>query len=415
MPNSHNPRGVKASAKGLKQLAQAKADGRDDDGKPLTYERIALAAGVNDRTVRRFMKGAAVDTDTAYPVCKVLKVDPDEILKPSQEWTVPGHCGKKGANPFNYGSPVEPDRFYGRWSARSDIKNRIGAKTAQSINIVGLRRMGKTSLLHYVQKRIHEFCLPEQKPLVVSLDFQNPKFHSPQGIIEGVRREIKDATKQLLWTCEENNDAFAIEDGLMNLRNQGYRLIVMIDEFEGIAKRLETFQDWGEDWRAKTNAGLLTLVMATKRPLNEIYEPLQLTSPFHNIFSTTVLGAMAPEEWQPLVKDGVETQVSDDVLSWIGRLAGGWPFLVQMAASLLWQYSGDLEKAESEFRIQAKPHFQSWWDSLSNGERVTLKVVVKQQIPHSAMLERFQRYGLVTAEQDYFSCIFADWIRAQRP
>lgn len=414
MPKSRKPRSVKASPDGIEKLNQAKGASQNDEDKRLTIPKIAERAKLGEKTVGNFLRGEPVEPATASEICKVLDLDLKEILEPPQAESILDGLGQKGPNPFNYGSPVEPDRFYGRRSARSDIKNRIGAKTAQSINIVGLRRMGKTSLLRYVQKRVDEFCLPEQKPLVVSLDFQDRRFHTPEGITEGLRRGIQRQYGKALWERDDNKDAYAVEDGLMELRDQGYRLIVMIDEFEGIAKRLEVFQDWGEDWRAKANAGLLTLVMATKRPLNEIYEPLQMTSPFHNIFSTTVLGAMEPEEWQPLVKDGVEAQVSAEVLSWIDRWAGGWPFLVQMAASLLWQYGGDLAKAESEFRLQAKPHFQSWWTGLSDGERVTLQAIGKQPIPHSAMLEHCQRYGLVTAEPDYFSCIFADWMREQR-
>ena len=49
----------------------------------------------------------------------------------------------QGINPFEYGNPISPDRFYGRESAKRDIKNRIGAISAQPINIVGVWRSGK--------------------------------------------------------------------------------------------------------------------------------------------------------------------------------------------------------------------------------------------------------------------------------
>lgn len=335
------------------------------------------------------------------------KVEVQKSLLPSSRHT---------SNPFNYGSPIDPDRFYGRWQARSDIKNRIGARTAQSINIVGLRRMGKTSLLRYVRERINEFCLPEQKPLVVSLDFQDRRFHTPEGITEGLRRGIQRQYGKSFWEREENEDPHAVEDGLMALRVQGHRLIVMIDEFEGVAQRLEVFQDWGEDWRAKTSAGLLTLVIATKQTLNEIYEPLQLTSPFHNIFSATVLGAMENSVWQQLVEDGFETQTTDFILEWVEDLTGGWPFLVQMAASLFWQH-GSLEKAESEFCVQTEHFFPLWWAGLSNDERVALQTVVStnQVDVKPATLARLQRYGWITVAQRCFSSIFANWIRAQKP
>lgn len=41
MSQTRKPRSVPATEDGLKKLQQAKADGRNDDGKPLTYERIA--------------------------------------------------------------------------------------------------------------------------------------------------------------------------------------------------------------------------------------------------------------------------------------------------------------------------------------------------------------------------------------
>jgi hypothetical protein len=76
------------------------------------------------------------------------------------------------ANPFEYGPPVPPDRFYGRHRAIADVKNRIGARSAQCINIVGMRRNGKSSLLRYIRERTEVFCQPEQKPLIVTLDLQ---------------------------------------------------------------------------------------------------------------------------------------------------------------------------------------------------------------------------------------------------
>jgi hypothetical protein len=80
----------------------------------------------------------------------------------------------------------------------------------------------------------------------------------------------------------------------------------MLDEFEAIASRLEQFQGWGEDWRfsereaSPTKAstqGLFSLVVASKRPISEMYQGLGLTSPFGNIFSTTILDGLEREAW----------------------------------------------------------------------------------------------------------------------
>jgi hypothetical protein len=53
MSQTRKPRGVRATREGLQKLQQAKATGRDEDGKALTYERIAERARV-DPTFRPF-------------------------------------------------------------------------------------------------------------------------------------------------------------------------------------------------------------------------------------------------------------------------------------------------------------------------------------------------------------------------
>jgi hypothetical protein len=114
------------------------------------------------------------------------------------------------ANPFEYGLPVPPERFYGRNQQRADIKNSIGGISAQCISIIGLRRNGKTSLLRYVQERVHEFCPMQTLPLVTYLDFQNASFHTPDGVIEGLRRSIEKVLGSSPWHQYENSNNFAV-------------------------------------------------------------------------------------------------------------------------------------------------------------------------------------------------------------
>ncbi len=323
------------------------------------------------------------------------------------------------ANPFEYGPPVPPERFYGRQKAIADVKNRIGAISSQCINIVGMRRNGKSSLLRYIRERTEVFCHIEQKPLIVTLDLQDKKFHTPEGILEGLRRGITKVTGTEPWLRNANDDPFEVEDGLHALCDRGYRLIVMLDEFERIGARLEEFQDWGEDWRAKASAGLLALVIASIRPLGEIYNPLGLTSPFGNIFSTTILGALEEEAWQQLVRDGFSqggnTEALPEILQWIDDLAGGLPFYTQMAASLLWQY-GDRTQAQSEFIFQATPRFRDLWNDLTQSEQQILTNVVNgvsASLQSPAVVDTLKRHGVLRSDGRLFSSAFAEFVREQ--
>ena len=345
---------------------------------------------------------------------QVIKEKFPDIFQQNQQF----HQQKpKGENPFEYGSPVLPERFYGRKREILEIKNRIGAISPQCINLVGLRRNGKSSLLRYIKERINEFCSPAQKPLVVTLDLTNRNFHTPEGIIEGLRREIHKLTGNFPWSKEDNEDGFAVEDGLQELLHEGYRLIILLDEFEAIAskkERLELFQDWGEDWRSKASAGLLTMVIASKRPLTEVYESLSLGSPFSNIFSTTILGALEEEAYQGIIQKGFTPNSA--LLEWVDEIAGGLPYYVQMAGAMLWQYENQ-EIAKNEFIFQAQPRFEELWKDLTEVERLALRYQlggVNLPSPAPAIVDRLQRHGLLRKNGVLFSSVFAEFVTSQR-
>jgi AraC-like DNA-binding protein len=95
MSQNRKPRGIYATENGHLKLQEAKAADRDEDGQPLTFERIALKAGVNERTVRRLFNKDGVDRDSGFAICKALGLEPTKILElnpPSEE---PDRIGQK--------------------------------------------------------------------------------------------------------------------------------------------------------------------------------------------------------------------------------------------------------------------------------------------------------------------------------
>jgi hypothetical protein len=284
-----------------------------------------------------------------------------------------------------------------------------------------MRRNGKTSLLRYIRERTEKFFQPQQKPLIVTLDLQSPKFHTPEGIIDGLRRGILKQTGTEPWRQDVNDDPFEVEDGFIWLRDQGYRLIVILDEFEGIIRRLELFQEWGEDWRAKASAGMLAMVIASKRPLSEDWKTRFPTSSFPNIFNKVVgAGALEEEYWHDLVKDGFIQSgemdvVPDRLIDWIDELTGGLPFYVKMAASMFWQY-GDYEQAQTEFIYQATPRFEELWADLTASERQIMKNAGGETSIQSnpVVVDDLERQGLLRSDGRLFSSAFAEFVRNQR-
>jgi Trypsin-like peptidase domain len=382
-------------------------------GSPLLNQRTGKVCGILNisRNPNMDLGGRAV------PVT-IIFAHFSELEKLNQRFHQ-NNLKKTGINPFDYGTPVSPKRFYGRKQAILEVKSRIGAIASQSINIVGMRRNGKTSLLRLIRERTEMFCQPQQKPLIVTLDLQSPKFYTPEGIIEGLRREIFKVTGTKPWRHDVNDDPYEVEDGLILLREQGYRLILILDEFEEIIKRLEVFQEWGEYWRAQISAGMLAMVIASKRPLSEDWKTICPTSKFPNIFNAILLGALEQESWHNLVKDGFIQSGEMDVvphrlIDWIDELAGGLPFYVKMAASMFWQY-GDYEQAQTEFIYQATPRFEELWSDLTASECQIMKNAAGNiSIQSNAVVYDLKRHGLLRSNGELFSSAFAEFVRNQR-
>jgi transcriptional regulator with XRE-family HTH domain len=406
-------RGIILATEGQALLKDALSGMRDENGRKWTLSRLGAESGVHEKTVSRLINGSkSVDEGTARAIAQVLKVSFQD-LEPfiEQAEVEPDTIGTLNENPFTFGLPVNADRFYGRQQTIADLRSRIGAKSPQCVNLVGLRRSGKSSMLRYVQAKPEVFFAAGQNPLIVNLDLQDARYHSPIGLLEGLRNGIMAVVGEAPWSEMENADPFVVEDGLEQLRDRGFRLIVMLDELEAIGRRLSEFEDWGEDWRSKASAGLFALVIATKRPLGEVYSSLGLTSPFDNIFSKTMLGALATEDWRQLVRDGLPG-IDDAALAWIDRMAGGWALYVQMAAAMVWQF-GDLEEAEREFRFQADDRFRELWKDLGAEQSVlrTLVQTGRPIDPTKGLGDRLVRYGVVRSDGQSFSEAFGDWIR----
>jgi transcriptional regulator with XRE-family HTH domain len=404
-------RGVLASSDGIQKLKSAQAGRRNTDGRIWTLRDIAIESGIEERTVGRFLRREArVDEKTARSICEVLGVTYEEAIDLQSSEIEEDRTGQISGNPFIYGDPVPPEKFYGRQAARLDVKNRIGAIMPQSINIVGFSGMGKTSLLNYIKARPMEFIANDRKPMIINLDLGNTgRFSSPADVLEGLRRGImREQNGQEPWSQDENDNSWAVEDGLERLKNRGVLLVVILDEFDMLAPRLDQFQLWGSDWRSKASIQrLFSLVVASKRPISEIYKSLEKDSPFDNMFSLTILSVLERDSWQKLVQEGfIESKVSKSILDLIDDLTGGFPLYVQMIGALLRQEQ-ELKQVEKTFAIQSEQRLWRLWKDLNKQE----KIVVQNLDDDIAVINRLKQYGIVRTDGKLFSRVFMELVR----
>jgi hypothetical protein len=408
-------RGVLATELGLAVLNDALARTESDlSNKCWNQTELAGKAKVSDRTVRRFFKReAAIGEVNARSICLVLGVCFEDVVEIVDGVVVePDKTGQLGPNPFEYGSPVIGDRFFGRDRELAFIRDRLLRGT--SVSLVGLRRIGKTSLLKQVIERRVELLGESQTWVLVYLDLATGVGQGPETVIEGLRRGIEKQIGRTPWPREDNLDPWVFQEGLEDVRSRGFRVVVMLDEFEAIGRRLDAFDDWGNDWRSKASVGeLFTLMTASQRSLSEFYEEHRKTSPFDNIFNPLDVGPLDEKGYDQLVGAQLMGRLGEGKEGWLDAVADRWPYYVQAAASALWDCGLDEVAAERLFLGQVEGRFAMLWRDLTEGERSALFFLLEGTgtAPKNGLRDRLVRYGVVRSDGRLFSEAFGYWIR----
>ncbi|MBN1217443.1 MAG: serine/threonine-protein kinase PknK [Anaerolineae bacterium] len=375
----------------------------------------ALAKEVSER----FQTGAAMAEALArlshQPPTKtfVASIQSPRLKTPQlTEVVQPSGQASRIQNPFFYGGAVAPELFYGREEILKAIVNRVGGRTAQSISIVGERRMGKSSLLNYFRARADQLLPGGIKFIIIYLDLMKAYCHTWAGLMRVLRRELTSVWRQP-WSASEDGDLVAFDFALEELQADGIRFLLCLDEIENLTQRAGEFNEVLEDWRACGSMGQMAMMTASAQPLADLCASSGLTSPFYNIFSQQWLGLLPAESWQALVTENMATTADD--LAFIDKIAGGHPFFTQIAASHLWEAKTrdevDYVQLREELWFQFQPHLQHLWRKLAADEQTILRRLATSDSMESdsIRLAALERRGLVRQYKP-FSELFGQMI-----
>lgn len=259
-------------------------------------------------------------------------------------------------NPFFYGNPVPADQFVGRRRELRRIANRIVSQ-GQSTAVVGEPRIGKTSLLLYLsapETRAQLYGPDAAKLLFSDLDAQTfgGQFDQAQ-FWEYVLRPLQEkpaaagadsALAQAYETCRENSfGAFVLERLLVQAGAVGWRLVLLLDEFGALLHHpvLNSAEFFGSlRSLASRSRGALVLVIASRTSLASLNTATQqfsrLSSPYFNFLTEVTLGPWTDREVAELLRRAGDRFTAQDH-RFVVEVAGGHPYLVQVAAYELWE------------------------------------------------------------------------------
>jgi len=288
------------------------------------------------------------------------------------------------SNPFYYGNPVPFTQFLDRRKELHRIASRI-VYQGQSTAVVGEPRSGKTSLLEYLaapdirdglygsdEPRLH-FSLVDNR--ILGGQCNQPQFWelALHSFCEGVIDLDPDSPLARAYrTCQENAfGTFTLERLLAQMNAEGWRLVLLLDEFDvlldhAVLSCAEFFG--GLRALASHSHGALALVIASRRPLMDLNKDTQqfsrTGSPYFNFLAEITLGPWPDKDIQGLLSRAADHFTAEDC-RFIKQVAGGHPYLLQVAAYELWEAYEDGEEDSTVRRRQA-------WETLLDEAAMTL-------------------------------------------
>lgn len=239
--------------------------------------------------------------------------------------------------PFIVGPPIiHPKQFFGRAYELRRIFGLLRRFPLQNVALIGPRRSGKTSLLHYL-RQICTTPLTELRPGQANhwlpqaeryrwlfVDFGDARMRTRQGLFEHILSGLSIPVRQ---TTDLST--------FLDLISQHLRMpavILMDDIASGLASPELDQAFW---WSLRslgsnlTDGNLAFILTSTTLP-SLLAQEHGKPSPFFNIFGHTLrLGPLKEKEAYALMKSS-PLAFSEADREWIIRESGGWPSLLQI-------------------------------------------------------------------------------------
>ena len=341
----------------------------------------------------------------------------------------------KQTNPFfNRQRISDPTYFYGREREVEALYSAI--VTRQCRSIVGERKLGKSSLLTQLScpTNLRAHGLDPDKYIFLYIDLEGMSNIS----YDEFWPEVMDLLELAMPASQEGLRKMAAEMAmsaevrftqvrrlLRRLEREGLVLVMMLDEFESLARN-PAFEAsfYGE---LRSLAGELGVVHLTvsKQSLYELTYQHEdtLSSPFFNIFSEERLNLLPEEEAKGLLqhlatRHGGAPFPADSIKRMV-EMAGTHPFFLQVAGNYFYQHNGadaaELDKLEKRFKAEAEDHFRYLWSQLRDDEQSILK---GKHTPNHDLVRQLAMKALlrpVDGQFKPFSRAFAEFVERSLP
>lgn len=282
------------------------------------------------------------------------------------------------ACPFVAGPMItNPSLFVGRKDALRTITTRMTGPQPTSINVVGKKRIGKSSLLYHFFQTWEQRVMHPERYVVIYLSLQDANCRTEDDFYKAVAQEL------LNRPTVRNNPALTTPLNATSLNRQTFSSaieawqtanvlpVLCLDKFEALLDKPQNFSnDFYDNLRSLMNKSALMLVIASTEPVKQYAQKKRLTSDFFNVGHTEMLGLFTEKEVSELVSlQANSTQGTNATLGgYEQRQAREWgenhPYLLQLACLLLWegrQQGKDIKWVKRRFDEEVRYMPRSWF------------------------------------------------------
>ncbi|WP_448269470.1 AAA family ATPase [Nostoc sp. DSM 114159] len=212
--------------------------------------------------------------------------------------------GALPANPFVAAGMIEDPRlFVGRKDELHAIASRMKGDQPTSINIVGDKHIGKSSLLHYFVLTWQQRVLNNSNYVVIYLPLRGVDCQTETGfyeaVAEGLLSHVQGWQQRSLQNCWRskplNRQAFS--DAVKQWKQQGKLPVLCLDDFESLLKYPDKFDNgFYDNLRSLMDSNALMLVVASRKQLDVYANEHRFVSSFFNIGHTIFLNELTTDE-----------------------------------------------------------------------------------------------------------------------
>jgi AAA+ ATPase superfamily predicted ATPase len=262
--------------------------------------------------------------------------------------------GSSPLSPFIAGSMIDdPRQFVGREEELDAITKGMIAASAISINVVGEKRIGKSSLLYNFfqtwEKRVQRQGKDISKYLVVYLSLEEidcqTKNSFYQAVADALLSYVSGSKPQLSSPLKVKPFTVpAFVAAMKKWKENKVLPVLCLDGFETLLKSAHEFDnEFYDNLRYLIDISALMLVIASKQTLEAYGRQYKFTSSFFNLGNVLPLRELTTDDAIKLVRLPASTTkknpaaLSEEAQKYALQWGKRHPYQLQLAATCLWE------------------------------------------------------------------------------